>query len=411
MYKIIYKFIFLAIIAVFLTGIMELFSLRFQRGDVYPPYSSLRSDPLGTKVLFKSLDNLGSLSVKRNYRSFTRLEGNSDSILLYLGAGREDFQFRDKEFFQSLDQYAIQGGRLVISFLPIQLKHSSGEAKAVKKEKKLKVPDPDEDEKERNFVSLEKHWGIVLNDEGLRSKDSDPKNSVELVAKKVMQTQGRLDILQGNLPPSFAWHSTASFHCLNNSWHVLYTANEKPVMVEKALGRGSILLMTDPYFFSNESLLKDRQLLLLSAIFQSRKEVIFDEYHLGVINQHGVIDLIVGYRLHFFILSLFFIFMLLVWKNSSALSRNVLNNAPERLIESKKDYLEGLVSLLRKNIPVKDILNVCIEEWYKTRGIKTDQEIKKYIDEALSSSRKQENDPIRGYQLIYKRLTERKRYE
>ena len=198
---------------------------------------------------------------------------------------------------------------------------------------------------------------------------------------------------------------------MNKSWHAMYTVNEKPVMVEKTLGRGSILLMTDPYFFSNESLLKDRQLLLLSAIFQSRKEVIFDEYHLGVINQHGLIDLIVGYRLYFFILSLFFIFMLLVWKNSSSSSRNVLNNAPERLIESKKDYLEGLVSLLRKNIPVKDILKVCIEEWYKDRGMKSDQGVKKYIDESLSSSRKQGSDPIRGYQLIYKRLTERKRYE
>ncbi|WP_075088131.1 hypothetical protein [Verrucomicrobium spinosum] len=31
---------------------------RFSAGDAYPPYSSLRSDPLGSRVLFESLDRL-----------------------------------------------------------------------------------------------------------------------------------------------------------------------------------------------------------------------------------------------------------------------------------------------------------------------------------------------------------------
>ena len=31
-------------------GVLRLFRLRFETGDVYPPYSSLRSDPLGAKA-------------------------------------------------------------------------------------------------------------------------------------------------------------------------------------------------------------------------------------------------------------------------------------------------------------------------------------------------------------------------
>ena len=41
-------------------GLLHLFALRFAQGDVYPPYSSLRSDPLGKKALYElgyELDN------------------------------------------------------------------------------------------------------------------------------------------------------------------------------------------------------------------------------------------------------------------------------------------------------------------------------------------------------------------
>jgi hypothetical protein len=42
----------------FLSGVGHLFVLRFQTGDVYPAYSSLRSDPLGARVFYESLENL-----------------------------------------------------------------------------------------------------------------------------------------------------------------------------------------------------------------------------------------------------------------------------------------------------------------------------------------------------------------
>ena len=46
----------LAVAALFVAGLIQLFLLRFKAGDVYPAYSSLRSDPLGTQVLFESLN-------------------------------------------------------------------------------------------------------------------------------------------------------------------------------------------------------------------------------------------------------------------------------------------------------------------------------------------------------------------
>ena len=42
----------------FCYGVAHLLVLRFQTGDVYAPYSTLRSDPLGTRVLFESLASM-----------------------------------------------------------------------------------------------------------------------------------------------------------------------------------------------------------------------------------------------------------------------------------------------------------------------------------------------------------------
>ena len=44
-------FLLLGCTAVFVFGLVRLFELRFEVGDVYPAYSSLRSDPLGAMAL------------------------------------------------------------------------------------------------------------------------------------------------------------------------------------------------------------------------------------------------------------------------------------------------------------------------------------------------------------------------
>ena len=48
--------LFLLLLALFVTGLYQLMALRFDSGDIYPPYSTLRSDPLGTKILYSTLN-------------------------------------------------------------------------------------------------------------------------------------------------------------------------------------------------------------------------------------------------------------------------------------------------------------------------------------------------------------------
>jgi len=57
--------------AAFAGGVLYLFNREFTGGDAYPPYSSLRSDPAGAKVLFESLSRLPGVAVSRSYQPFT----------------------------------------------------------------------------------------------------------------------------------------------------------------------------------------------------------------------------------------------------------------------------------------------------------------------------------------------------
>ncbi len=52
--------------AAFVVGLAQLFVLRYEVGDVYPPYSTLRADPLGTKALVDALGVLPHVEVRRN---------------------------------------------------------------------------------------------------------------------------------------------------------------------------------------------------------------------------------------------------------------------------------------------------------------------------------------------------------
>src|SRR6266436_2519249 len=89
--------ILLASVAALAFGIIELFELRFEVGDVYPAYSSLRSDPLGTMAFCESLKMMPGLSVRRDFTAGNRLP---------------------EDLFKEIQAFLADGGRLAITFFP-----------------------------------------------------------------------------------------------------------------------------------------------------------------------------------------------------------------------------------------------------------------------------------------------------
>ena len=116
-------YIFAIVCSLFILGLYTLFSLRFQVGDVYPPYSSLRSDPLGTKIFYKSLANMEAIHVRRNHRPITQFIGNRDTTLLMIGLDDYWIDMMNTHIHNALSNLAVSGGRLVVSFYPTQRIH------------------------------------------------------------------------------------------------------------------------------------------------------------------------------------------------------------------------------------------------------------------------------------------------
>jgi hypothetical protein len=114
------RFVLFAILGlVFLIGLIELLLLRFETGDVYPAYSSLRSDPLGTRVLHDSIEKINSSLVSRNYLQLQQLEFKNHMTFFYLGASVFDPEYASPDLLKLAEHLTHAGGRLVLSFMPI----------------------------------------------------------------------------------------------------------------------------------------------------------------------------------------------------------------------------------------------------------------------------------------------------
>ena len=145
----------------FLCGVGHLFVLRFETGDVYPAYSSLRSDPLGTRVLYESLENFGDIALRRNYHFLHSLKPEPGTTFFYLGASAADYDPVPADLVKISDRLAKSGGRLVLSFLPESKKN--GDKFEPQRDSGPSKPENVASQNEsngKNPVSIKEQWGV-----------------------------------------------------------------------------------------------------------------------------------------------------------------------------------------------------------------------------------------------------------
>jgi hypothetical protein len=423
--------LFLAVIVIlFLYGVTKLLSLRFEEGDVYPAYSSLRYDPLGARAFYEGLETLFKNSIKRNYDSLLRLDAGQKTALIYLGAREKDRVLSDKKHSKALKRLAAAGGRVVISLFPIsKTKRLKKPTKDVKNDGKGASSDKLKGRKPKDKAPInagEKKKVTTKNKWPGKSKifKADPKESWDFRFgyEKNRDISVDAEFVSGSLKnillPSVSWHTTLFFSDLGKEWKVIYTRNAHPVIIERNFGRGSVVLSADSYFFSNEALLKERRPELLSWIIGDCKKVIFDESHLGIRKNLGIATLGRKYNLHWLFLALLLFGVLFVWKNSVYFVPPPEKDLEEGLEESgnSKDYKEGLISLLRRNIRSDQIVGVCAESWEKSSSgskgrpnatAETLSKVKKIIESERQRPGRQSN-PVKVYQEICNILSKRK---
>ncbi len=409
-------FILFLATAGFVFGLVHLFRLRFEAGDVYPAYSSLRADPLGAKALYQSLGKL--LPARRHYQPLSKLGESQASTLFYLGAEREDLRF-DPEELKHLENFVAGGGRLVLSLFPSYSSRASrntagpfpapppnsgpGQKKTPAPQPRKAPADDRSDLPDLRKVTIQERWGVDFAHAAL-PKDEDGNY---VAARAFRQTPAAL-------PESIACHTALFFTNLAPGWRVVYARKpDRPVLIERRLGDGAVVLCADSYPFSNEALLKDRLPELLTWFVGPARRVVFDETHLGVQESAGVAALGRKYRLHGLFAGLLLLAALFVWKNSVSLVPPYESAAQDAAIGlvAGKESAAGFVNLLRRNIPAREILGVCLAEWKKSCAhgqprAKLEQ-IQAVIDAENTLSPKERN-PIRTYRAIGRILGERK---
>ena len=121
---IIVALIFLA--AAFILGLANLFKLRFEKGDIYSEYSSLRADPLGTKALYEALENLKGVAVWRHFRPMNRLGSGADTTLVFAGMKVSGLEQMPEAVIKDLERFMALGGRVVITLYPVNEKPKFG---------------------------------------------------------------------------------------------------------------------------------------------------------------------------------------------------------------------------------------------------------------------------------------------
>jgi hypothetical protein len=424
--------VLLVLLLAFTLGMGRLLLLRFKAGDVFPPYSTLRSDPLGTKAFYEGLKALGSVSVKRNYESFSRMDLTENSGLFFLGTWAYMLDNIPEETADLFEEFVLNGGNLVIAYHPEKPvrprkvtkdekardgadgERGQGKDGSETEERGVKGSKPDDPEKgedkdgedEREFpsikrVSLEERWGFIV------------KHAERKAFKREAQRVSRPGYK--NLPVKIPWNSALYFHEIEDPWRPVYTRGGSPVIMERPLGRGRLTMSADSYLLSNEAMSRERYPRLLAWFVGNSNELVFDETHLGSGRSPGIMSLAWEYNLYWLALGLLFVSGLFIWKNSSHFVPPLDEYAGENeTVLSGRDSTNGLISLLRRSFQDKDILEICYREWcghfMPKQGFLSDkaERIKAELDAgALGSKRKK--DPVGTYKAMCKILSRRVR--
>lgn len=393
----------------FAFGIGQLFELRFEAGDVYPPYSTLRADPLGTMAFYESLGKVPGISVRRDFSTSNRLPDQPGTAYVQLAAGAYDWRWLPDDLFHEIKNFVGSGGRLVIAYLPqteapyyfgddedetnsipsMKPKTKNGPAeKSAKRKKHGKTGE--------SWVDLEEEWGIYESFQDLPQEEG------------VYQPVTVVNRSDQNLPQSLDWHSGVVFTNCDSAWRVIYARGKYPVVVERKFGKGSVVFAGDSYFVSNEAMIKDRQPELLAWLIGANTNIVFDEAHFGIADSSGVATLMRQYRLHGLAAGLLLLAGLFIWKNATSLAPPHSAQASGDFVAGK-DSASGFVNLLRRNIATRDISGVCFAEWKKSvapSGQISNARVQRAeaLFQAENSRPAGERDPVGTYQEISKTL-------
>jgi hypothetical protein len=346
------------LVALFLVGAWQVMIAPLATGDLYPPYSSLRTDPLGAKALFESLSEQPGLDVARLYKARTPLSRRT--TLLILGVNSVGWSASPNGVFDEYESLLKGGGRIVIAFLPTKAPPTTP-----------------------NATALQAQWHIRLRYREVpapqdRDSDAIPRESA----------------LYFEPGPS------------GNAWRVLREHDGNAVIVERDLAGGTLVLAGDSFPLSNQGLSDASDATMIAQLLGPAKRVLFDENQFGVSETGSVAVLMRKYHLEGALAMLLAVAGLFVWRSASTFLPP--RDTPPFSRVSGRDSHEGLAALLRRNISEGQLLSTCWKEWSRSASRRDSAGARAKLAFVEIENETGKRDPVAGYRAVCRILTERK---
>lgn len=362
-------FLILLAAGLLVVGTWRLARLRFTTGDVFPAYSSKRSDPLGTRVLYGALEATG-VETRRNFTDWERTTWDRATVYL-CGTSWKWLKALDVKESAGLLDAIENGSRLVVALFPekppVVSKETDAEpndgdsvapTKSDESEHSSDKEDSTKEETEPKAISPVSRWKLA------RARLPQSSAKLEWVASRDSTADPE------GLPAELPWHAGTGMATEDESWRTVYSVEQVPVVLERAQGAGTIILVTDSFLLSNEAMLLARQPRFLAWLQGDSSIAIFDERHLGLRENVGVGTLARRYGLEHAAIVLAVVALLFVWRNRSVLAAvDVADEIQENAnVVMGRDSASGFVNLLRRTLPVGEVFAASAAEFLSSRA-------------------------------------------
>ncbi len=330
-----------AIAAVLLWGLEQAALAPLETGDVYPAYSSLRSDPLGAKALYESLASIPGIEIERLYKQRTTLEAR-DAVLV-LGVEPVAWSGIGEKTLEEYEKLVNAGGRLIIGLLPVR-----------------------EPQRTPHKRDMEQRWNLKFRYAHTPHEDSS------------------------GIPSE-----TALYFEAGPEWRGIAGRDA----VERAFGKGYIVLAADTFPLSNQGLRDARDAKFISALIGPATRIAFDENHFGVVETGSVTKLMRKYHLEAAVAMLALAAALFLWRSASSFLPPRATRIDAAV--SGRDSVAGMTALLHRGVKREDLIETCLAEWMKSasresRAPRVGEEIRRW-----------KNDPVEAYRAASKALVEK----
>ena len=271
---------------------------QFSSGDVYARGSSLRTDREGASVWFEALEKTGVRS-ERNYAPLDTLKASGSAVLLF---GISPSSLEEKETVDGFERLAKSGARvsLLLDGSPL---------------------------KEVNIRA----WGLEIHAAGKDDDDDDEDTS--------------------------RWRSE---FVVAQDWRVIRAQLNKPVVVERTFGKGTIAIAAATWPFLNQNLRENRDIALLNWAVAGSNRVIFDESHLGSARGGTIVGLMRRFRLQGVAAALLLASLLFVWRSSVPYPPVA---EPGEKSADGTAASDALRNLLESRVAPGGLVGVCAKEW------------------------------------------------